>query len=338
MHTVGIDVGAKELVVVISRKGLLGKAKTFDNTASGHQALIDYINPKKHTPRVCMEATGIYHFDLAVALSKKKDVELMVINPLVAKRFSEALAMKDKTDAVDAAVLARYAERMDFIPWECPSQNTLEVRAYSRHLSKLTFQKAQMKNQMHALSFTEQTPKAILKSQEKLINMYEKEIDKLKKEALLFIRADKAISEKLDLLLSIKGIAETSAIQLLGELLVLPKGLTHRQWVAYAGLNPKKCESGTSVKKKTRISKAGNRFLRSALFMPAMCAVQRDLHVKAYYEHLQEDNSLLKMQAICAVMRKLLHAIWGMLETNTPFDNKRFYKLEAEKIALGQSA
>ncbi len=337
MHTVGIDVGAKELVVVMSRKGVLGKTKTFENTASGHKALIKYINPQKHSPRVCMEATGIYHFDLAVTLSKESEVELMVINPKVANRFSQALSMKDKTDAADAVVLARYAERMDFVSWECPSESKLTVRSYSRHLIKLTHHKAQLKNQKHALESTIKTPKLIMESQKKLIKMYEDEVKQIENEALNFIRADKEINAFFELLISVKGIAETSAIQLLGELLILPKGLTHKQWVAYAGLNPRKCESGTSVKKKSRISKAGNRYLRSALYMPALSATRSDRHVKMYYEHLQRDNGLLKMQALSAVMRKLLHAIWGMFETNTVFDSTRFYNERTNKTTLQQS-
>jgi transposase len=123
-------------------------------------------------------------------------------------------------------------------------------------------------------------------------------------------------------------IAETSAIALMGELLLLPKGLTHKQWVKYAGLDPRAFDSGTSVHKAARLSKAGNRQIRQALYMPALCAKCHDPYVKAFFEHLIEKGKK-PLQALCAVMRKLLHAIHGMLRDNRAFDNTRFYATAA---------
>ena len=127
------------------------------------------------------------------------------------------------------------------------------------------------------------------------------------------------------LLISVKGIAQATAIQLIGELLVLPKDMTPKQWVAYAGLDPRIIESGKSVSKKRRISKAGNHYLRGALYMPSLSATRHERQVSAYYQHLINDNGLTKLQSICAVMRKLLHAIHGMLKSGKPFDGTRFY-------------
>ena len=150
----------------------------------------------------------------------------------------------------------------------------------------------------------------------------------LEEKALKLIRNDEETNEKFELLISIKGVANTSAIQLLGELLVLPNDMTKKQWVAYAGLNPTKHQSGISINKKPHISKTGNRYLRKALYMPALSASNKDKHVRGFYLHLQQDNGLLKMQALCAVMRKLLHAIWGIFMSKKPYDNTRFYTFE----------
>lgn len=103
-----------------------------------------------------------------------------------------------------------------------------------------------------------------------------------------------------------------------------------KPWVAYAGLDPRTIESGTSVSKKRRISKAGNRFLRRALSMPALSASAHEANIKAYYQHLIKDNGLTKMQAICAIMRKLIHAIHGMLQLSKPFNGERFYSIPVE--------
>jgi transposase len=118
----------------------------------------------------------------------------------------------------------------------------------------------------------------------------------------------------LHLLISIKGIAETSAIALMGELLLLPPDLSHRQWVKFAGLDPQAFESGKSVHKKTRLAKSGNAHITT-----------RPTH-QSLNQHLV-DNGKLPLQAVCAVMRKLLHAIHGMLKHNQPFDNFRFYAI-----------
>ena len=108
------------------------------------------------------------------------------------------------------------------------------------------------------------------------------------------------------------------------ELSLLPADMDVRQWVAYAGLDPREYSSGTSVQKKVRISKAGNKHLRRALYMPALVAVRHQPQVRAYYEHLQARGKT-KMQALVATMRKLLHAIYGMFKHDQLFDGHKVY-------------
>jgi transposase len=112
-------------------------------------------------------------------------------------------------------------------------------------------------------------------------------------------------------------------VQLLPELLVLPADMTVRQWVAHAGLDPRACQSGSSVDKPARISKVGNAHIRRALFMPALVAVQHEPHVKAFFDRLVARGKK-PIQAYVAVMRKLLHAIYGMFTTKTTFVGEKF--------------
>ena len=162
----------------------------------------------------------------------------------------------------------------------------------------------------------------------------------IRQRVLDVIEQDENIKMRYELLLSVKGIADKSAVQILGELLILPKEMKARQWVAHTGLDPRQFTSGTSVNKRPRLSKAGNQHLRRALFMPALSATRWEQHIKAYYEHLVNDNGLKKIQAICAVMRhfnfaqpiKLLHAIYGMFKTCKPFEGNRFYKIPEKQI------
>ena len=100
--------------------------------------------------------------------------------------------------------------------------------------------------------------------------------------------------------------------------------MSPRQWVAHAGLDPRHYESGSSVRAATRISKVGNRHLRAALFMPAMVAARYEPRVKAYYEKLIARGKK-PIQAVVAVMRKLLHAIHGMFHNDAVFEGTKFY-------------
>ncbi|MCO4764287.1 MAG: IS110 family transposase [Myxococcales bacterium] len=93
-----------------------------------------------------------------------------------------------------------------------------------------------------------------------------------------------------------------------------------------AGLDPRRHESGTSVRRPSRISKVGNCHLRRSLYMPALVAFQRDEHVAGFYQHLVAAGKPRKV-AVVAVMRKLLHAVWGIVRSDQPWDSARFYRL-----------
>lgn len=329
----GIDVGAAELVVTVLRNGKAGKPKTFGNTAEGQAAVIKYLNPDKRRIQVCIEATGTYHLDLAIALSGAEGIEVMVMNPKAVKNFAQALMQRTKTDAVDAALLAEIAELLEhkggFEVWQAPAGAVLELRGCALRLTELSRQKARVKNQLHALEATRQTPVAVLESVKDDIAHLEAQIATLEKHAVETVESDEEVKNAYALLTSIKGVGKASAISILGELLVLPDGMTARQWVAHAGLDPREHSSGSSVNKKPRLTKAGNRHLRFALFMPALTAIRFSPHVSAFYRHLTDDLGKKKMQAICAVMRKLLHAMHGMLKSGQPFDGTKFYAAPA---------
>jgi transposase len=325
MNVAGIDVAHKTLALAVGVGEKIGKAREYANTASGHRALIKKLKGAK-VERVCLEATGSYHLDLALALDAA-GLAIMVVNPKAAKHFAEALLSRTKTDAADAVVLARFAQSMPFESWQRPDEHALALRACARRIEALSHSRTQAKNQLHALSQSTTTPQVVLDDVGLSIAQYDDQIQALRRWAETLIATDTVVQEAFELLLSVKGIASASAIQILGELLVLPADMRAKQWVALAGLDPRHSTSGTSVNKKPRLSKAGNRHLRLALFMPALCATRHDPHVKAYYRHLTEDNGLKKIQAVCAVMRKLLHAIHGMLSQRRPFDGSRFYAL-----------
>ena len=232
----GIDVGAEELVLVIRKNNKSLNPQTFSNTPSDRTRLVNKL-AKQSDIIVCLEATGVYHFDLSLALHDA-GVSLMVLNPKASHNFAKVLMKNSKTDTVDANTLAEYAERMDFVAWTRPSNEKIALRSFARRIHALTKQKAAAKNQLHALTATAETPKAVLKDANLAISQLEKRLDSLTTAALLLIAKHPELAHILHLLIGIKGIAEASAIALMGELLLLPPDLSHRQWVKFAGLDP----------------------------------------------------------------------------------------------------
>lgn len=320
---VGIDVSAKTLRVATDEVEL-----DVDNTAEGHQRLILRLARCTLPVRVCLESTGFYSLDLAVALFDAEDIEVMVINPRIARRFAQALMHRSKTDPVDARVLREYTRRMAFVPWHPPATENLQLRAIARRIAALTQIRTQEKNRLHAAHSCRRL-ELICQDIEVNIRHLDRRLEQLLSQASRLIDRHAAMQVAIARIISVKGIALLSAVQVYGELCVLPQDLTARQWVAHAGLDPRHIESGT-FEGRTRISKTGNRYLRAALFMPAHNAMNFEPFVRAFADHLIA-NGKTKMQAKVAVMRKLLHAIYGMLKNRANFDGVKFYPGLQEK-------
>ncbi len=326
-HCVGVDVGAKELVVAIDRNGERERGLVFANTADGHRKLIRWAIRKGATARVVLESTGVYGLDLAFALHRAKRVEVMVANPRAIAAFAKAALRRSKTDALDAETILEFSLRMPFVPWAAPARSLLELRGLSRRIEAMSKSVAQEKNRLHANEQSEALSDFVRQDIREWIELLEGRVDRLRKQALLVIDQIPELARSFGDLTSIKGIANAAAIQLLAELGTLPADMTVRQWVAHAGLDPRQFQSGTSVHKPARISKTGNAHLRRALFLPAMVAARWEPNVKAFYEKLLQRGKT-KMQALVAVMRKLLHAIYGMLRHDQDFEGEKFFAVK----------
>jgi len=100
------------------------------------------------------------------------------------------------------------------------------------------------------------------------------------------------------------------------------------KWVAHAGLDPRPYESGNSIHPPRKITKVGNKFLRTVLYMPALVAIRHQPQVKAFYDKLIAAGKNPRL-AIIAVMRKLLHTIWGIWKYDQDFDGQKFYRIAA---------
>jgi transposase len=319
----GIDVSAKSLTVAIQRVGHPADQRSFPNDPNGHRALIVWLRKAKSPVRVSLEATGIYSLDLAFALDAAEGIEVAVLNPKVANRFAQTIR-RSKTDAADAEVLAEYTQRMPFTAWIAPSSSSMRLRSIVRHVESLSVQSAQNQNRLHAARGTTSTPGCVVQDLKRSVASLELRIRRLRREAMALVREDDLLRKRYDLLISIPGIAQVSAMQLLAELSTLPSDLTVREWVAHSGLDPAHEISGSSVRKASRISHAGNRHLRRALYMPSLVASRCDPHAKAFFENLLARNKA-RLQALIAVARKLLHAIYGIFRSGLRYEGTKLF-------------
>ncbi len=321
----GMEVSARSLVVALGAAPRPALLREFPNTPAGHQAVRCFLERAGGSVRVAMESTGLYGLDLARCLHQA-GIAVMVANPRAVRHFAQAMMQRSKTDLLDAEVLRQFAARMPFVAWRPPSAAALKLVAVARRLEALTDMLAAENNRLHAASLSQAIPPIIRRDVERSIQTQERAIERLTRAAQEFVLADPALARRYERLLSIPGFGLTSALHTLAELALLPTDLDVRQWVAYAGLDPREYSSGTSVHKKVRISKAGNQHLRRALYMPALVAVRHDPHWRAFYEHLLARGKT-KMQALVATMRKLLHAIFGMFRHDQFFDGTKVFAL-----------
>jgi transposase len=320
----GIDVSARELNVAV-RCGTEDReaVTTFRNNAAGHKALLAYLLPGNGRARVCLEASGNYSLDLALTLQAHRQVEVSVVNPRRARRFADRWASAARPIRSTPVCFAN----MPWVAWQPPSSLALRLRAITRAIEALGVMHTQEKNREHALATSQALPVMAIQEMRRHQRYLEHRMERLRREALRLIARDRELDRRFRLMLTVPGIGETSALQILGELVVLSNTLDARQWVAFSGIDPSQFTSGTSVQKRPRISRGGSRHLRRALYMPALVALRREPHLRAFYQRLLSRGKA-RLQAVVAVMRKLLHALFAMFRSNQSYDGSKLCPIE----------
>jgi transposase len=319
---IGIDVGAKTVVVAFRSEGKILKTITIAQTPQGHAQAIKLFQdfgPK----RIVLEATGIYYFDIAVALANS-DLPVCVINPKSYHHFAKLKLSNNKTDIQDAALLAEYAERMMPDLWRVPSLSRLRLRDIGRQINRLTTSRTQAKNRLHALSSKQCTFPLLLEDEREGIEVLNYRLKKLTDAALQLIEKDESLKSAFEHMQAALGVGKTTAIAVLSELCVLPTHMKAPQISRYAGLDVRQHQSGTSVNKAARISKTGNAYLRSAIYMTALSASRHEPRTSAFYQALQARGKK-KMQALCAIMRKYLTGLWACIQKGEYFDVAKLF-------------
>ena len=227
---VGIDI-SKDYLDACCRGQSRSRRRRFRNTPTGHRALLRWIG--KAPARACVEASGRYGLDIALALSAAESTQVMVANPRAAGNFREASMRRSKTDALDADVLCEYAQRMPFEPWEPPEEAVRELRAITRRIQALSqkflrHQRAQERNRLHAHQACREASAIVTNDIEVNIRHLTRRIDELLRQTAKIIDASEELQAAFDHLCSIPGVARKSATLLLGEIALLPGDMSVR--------------------------------------------------------------------------------------------------------------
>jgi transposase len=194
-HYVGVDVGAKELVVAIDRDGSRESRVVFANQAEGHQKLIRWATKRGANARVVLESTGVYGLDLAFALHRAERVEVMVANPRAVSAFARASMQRSKTDALDAETILEFCLRMPFVSWTAPESSILELRALSRRIEAMSKAVTQEKNRLHASNQSEELSDFVREDIRELVELIQGRIGRLRKQALSVIEQNRALAK-----------------------------------------------------------------------------------------------------------------------------------------------
>ncbi len=162
----------------------------------------------------------------------------------------------------------------------------------------------------------------------------EQKIETIKNSIRELLKQHKELLEDFQLLLTIPGIGEETAIAILAEIPGIKAFINARQLAAYAGTIPQNITSGSSVHAKPRLSKTGSRTLRKAMYFPAIAAKKHNPIIMASCERLKEKGKHA-MAIVGAAMRKLLHIVFGVLSSKKAFDPDHIKNYRAKRLTEG---
>lgn len=296
-------------------------AKKFQRTKAGAQKFLAWL-AKQVAPgvglRIIMEATGLYSEQLAEwLLELDPNCRVVIANPHSVSKFTSSHT-DTKTDASDSRCLARYGHGRrlkDYVP----------VPADRRPLRTMVRQRKELVSRLSAerqrLKEYEGLSEIVTESQKRVVAFLLQEKKQLECEIRKVIQSHEGLKKIAASVRQICGVGETIAAVVVAEFGDLSGFSSHKELVAFVGLKPREYSSGTSVKKRTRMSKRGPRYIRALLYIAAMTAIKQGKNRFARQYHELVGRGLNGKAAIGAIMRKILVVIRVLIITGKPYDD-----------------
>lgn len=321
MMIIGIDVSKAKLNCLWLRDVTTGKVKSkvIKNNAEGHLALLEW--SKKNTGEsfdsihFVMEATGIYHEALAYALYQA-GAKVSVVNPAQISHYAKSLGCRSKTDQKDSQVIARYAASHDLRLWRPEPDEIRTLKALIARYEAVCQDIQREQNRLEKAQVSQASAQVLTSISIVLeqLNLESKRLEQLIKQHI-----DKHPNLKRDqqLLNTIPGIGSVVSRYMIS--VIGSRSFTSAsQCAAFLGLVPVEHESGSSVRARPRLSKAGNSVVRAKLYMAAVVSIRHNPDISRQYQRLLA-NGKSKMSALGAAMRKLVHICFGVLKHQKPY-------------------
>jgi transposase len=285
------------------------------NTPQGFEALAQWLKQLGiEQVHACMEATGIYGDALALFLYQAGH-QVSIVNPARIVAFRKSEGGRTKTDKQDAKLIAHFCVQKQPVAWVPTPKEMEQLQVLLMRLEALQQMERQEANRLENSRLDAQTRQEI----EELLQDLKTRIQTVKKRLHTHIEQHETLKKPCALLISLPGIAELSAARLLAEIVDIKRFKTVKQLVAHAGIAPEERSSGTSVRGKAFIGRSGRSGLRKTLYMCALVAARHDPAMRAWVKPLRQRGKPAKV-VLTAVMRKLLHMVYGILKSETPYD------------------
>jgi transposase len=308
-HFFGIDI-SKDVFDVVDH---LDNHFQFKNDVLGYKDFSKMLDEDSHC---VMEVTGCYYQRLATWLYSRS-INVSVVNPLSVRRFIQMRLKTSKTDKMDAQMIRLYGESEKPVLWQPPSNHLIEATELHKLIEMLVKQRTALKNKLHGLHAKGISRSPVVTSVRRQIRNLGGEISELENKLEDVIKEYQP--DLLARLCSIPGVGKRTAIYLI----VLTQGFekfeTSRQLISYLGMNPVIKESGSSVRGKSRISKAGNTHVRNLLFMCSFTACEHNKSCREIYQRIIAKGKSKKL-ALIAVANKLLKQSLAIAKSGLYYD------------------
>lgn len=339
-QTAGIDVAQKELVVTLGKmlEDLsieLYAYKVFKNSEKGFVLLTNWVKSmtkEEIEVHYVMEATGVYHQKFAYYLDDNMK-KVSVILPNKISNYFRTLDVKTITDKTCSQVIARFGLERKLDCWHRPKDVYKKLQQLTRERDQIVAERVIVKNQLHAESSEAEANLMTLQrinARIKFLNKQEKEI---KENISEILEGNPEVKDEVARMMSIPGVGTLTAVIILAETNGFELIRNKKQLSSYAGLDVKEKQSGTSIKSKPKISKKGNRSLRSAMHFPALVATKWDENFREQYARIVAKHGI-KMKALVAVQRKVLELTYILFKNQTVYDKEYATKKQEQKNSV----
>lgn len=322
---VGIDIAKSTFTAAICKADLLNdlsfsNVELFENNKTGFNKFFKWVkkNSDKNTEVIfLMEATNVYHEKLAYHLNNLKK-KVVVLLPNKVNHFSKSLNVKTKTDLVDARIIARMGVERKHKLWNPPQPIFAKIKELTRLHHQLQKQKHVFRNMMTSKQsamisskFLNASFKSIIKNIDRQINKVEKEIEKI-------VKSEDWLFQKITKICTVRGLGLRSVATVIAEANGFSQFNSLKQLISFAGMDIQNHQSGTSINKKGRTSKKGNKSIRRILYFPAISAFRLNPEIRAFYDRVNKGKPSKKIGRM-AVQKKLLVLIYTLYKNDLTY-------------------